>query len=44
MKRKGRVKIESMRYLSRNQIVHVLNIKSDLCVVRSFKKRFLKRS
>ena len=28
----------------KNLIVHVLNIKFDLCVVRSFGKKFLKRS
>ena len=43
IERKGREKMESMRYLSRNQIVHVLNIKSNLCVVTSFGKEFLKR-
>ena len=44
IKRKGREKMESMRCLSKNQIVHMLNIKSDLCVVRSFEEEFLKRS
>ena len=44
IERKGREKIESMRCLSKNQIVHMLNIKSDLYVVRSFRKGFLKRS
>ena len=44
IERKGREKMESMRCLSKNQIVHVLNIKSDLYVVRFFEKRFLKKS
>ena len=44
IEKKGREKIESLKCLFKNQIVHVLNIKSDLCVIKFFKRRFLEWS